>query len=63
MRLIDFCHPDVKTACTRTSFVPGSLRRFRDVGASRTLGSARLDREGERFTSLTSLRRIEIRHV
>jgi hypothetical protein len=51
MRPIDFCHPCEKTACTRTSCVPGSLRPFRSVGASRTLGSARLDRGTRRFTS------------
>jgi hypothetical protein len=49
MRLIDFCHPN-ETACTRTSYVPGiRFRDFRRVGASRSLGSERLDRGTERF--------------
>lgn len=62
MRPIDFCHPYVLLACTRTSSVPGTLRRFRDVGAPRTLGSARLDRGTRCFTSPNPLRRVEPRH-
>jgi hypothetical protein len=62
MRPTDFCHPYVLLACTRTSSVPGSLRRFRDVGAPRILGSARLDRGIRRFTSPNPLWRAELRH-
>jgi hypothetical protein len=51
MRPIDFCHRN-ETACTRTSCVPGiRFRGFHRVGVSQSLGSARLDRGTERFTT------------
>jgi len=44
--------PETKIACTRTSHVPGvRFRGFHRVGASQSLGSARLDRGTERFTT------------
>jgi len=43
--------PPVRSACTRTSLVPGSLRGFRHVDVSRSLGSARHDRGTRCFTT------------
>jgi hypothetical protein len=50
-------------ACTRTSRVPGSFRRFRGVEALRSLGSAQPDRGPGRSRRPRSLRRIVIEHV
>jgi hypothetical protein len=50
------------TACTRTSRVPGSSRRFRGVEALRSLGSAQPDRGPGRSRRPRSLRRIVIEH-
>ena len=62
MRPIDFCHPcELRLPAPRA--LPATCRPFRDVGAPQSLGSARLDRGTECFTSLGTLRRIELRHV
>jgi len=43
--------PPVRSACTRTSLVPGSLRGFHRVDVPRSLGSARHDRGTRCFTT------------
>jgi hypothetical protein len=50
MRLTDFCHLN-QTACTRTSFVPGSLRGFHRVDTPQSLGLCAADRGTECFTA------------
>jgi hypothetical protein len=50
MRPIDFCHPyDLRVPAPRA--FPARCRDFRRVGAPQSLGSARLDRGTERFTT------------
>jgi hypothetical protein len=46
--------PPVRFACTRTSCVPGSLRDFHRVEASRSLGLRAVDRGTECFTTLAN---------
>lgn len=53
MRLTDFCHLN-ETACTRTSYVPGSLRDFHRVDIPQSLGLRATDRGTECFTALAN---------
>jgi hypothetical protein len=51
MRPIDFCHPyDLRVPASRA--FPARCRSFRCVDTPQSLGSARLDRGTERFTTL-----------
>jgi len=53
MRPTDFCHLN-ETACTRTSYVPGSLRDFHRVDTPRSLGLRAAYRGTECFTALVN---------